>query len=226
MKNSIFLLVLIALLFVSCEKNPDNITVTLNQSGTLKVNVTDESHNAVSKAKFAVISRFIDNYQRIYYDSTDASGKLDVGKLLEGTYEYYVWVKKGNRDYTIHDAFQIIAGDEKIIEVNPFLNVGNVTITIVNENNVPITDVNVALIPHPKYSNINYTFESLLEEAYYTGAVNSKGSVRIEKIPADWEYSVLIYRNATEYEYPNYNNYVYAFRDEERSYTIQAYIIH
>lgn len=68
-------------------------------------------------------------------------------------------------------------------------------------------------------------FEALLKEAYYTGAVDSKGSVRIEKIPSESEYSVLIYRSSTEFEYPNYNNTVYALREVERSFTIMAYTI-
>lgn len=226
MKNSILSLVVIALLFVSCEKNPDYITVTPNNSGTLKVKVTDDSHNGVAKARLTVYSRVNDGYERIYYDSTDVSGNLEVGKLLEGSYEFYLWVKKDNRTYIDRGYFQVIAGNEKIIEVNPFLNIGNVTISIVNANNEPLTGVNIALIPHPKFSNVNYTFDNLIKEAYFAGAVDSKGSVRIEKIPADWEYSVLIYRSSTEYEYPNYNNYVYAFREEERLFTIQAYTIH
>lgn len=224
MKSSILSVVLIALLFISCEKNPDNITVTIINSGTLKVKVTDNSNNGVAKAKLSVYSRVNDGYDRIFYDSTDASGNLDVGKLLEGSYEFYLWVKKDNRIYNSRGYFQVIAGNEKIIEVNPFRNVGNVTVSIVNTNNEPITGVNVALIPHPKFSNINYTFESLLQEAYFTGVVNSNGSVRIEKIPADWEYSVLIYRSSSEYEY-SFSNYVYAIREEERSFIIQAYTI-
>lgn len=224
MKSSILSVVLIALLFISCEKNPDNITVTIINSGTLKVKVTDNSNNGVAKAKLSVYSRVNDGYDRIFYDSTDASGNLDVGKLLEGSYEFYLWVKKDNRIYNSRGYFQVIAGNEKIIEVNPFRNVGNVTVSIVNTNNEPITGVNVALIPHPKFSNVNYTFESLLQEAYFTGVVNSNGSVRIEKIPADWEYSVLIYRSSSEYEY-SFSNYVYAIREEERSFIIQAYTI-
>lgn len=224
MKSSILSVVLIALLFISCEKNPDNITVTIINSGTLKVKVTDNSNNGVAKAKLSVYSRVNDGYDRIFYDSTDASGNLDVGKLLEGSYEFYLWVKKDNRIYNSRGYFQVIAGNERIIEVNPFRNVGNVTVSIVNTNNEPITGVNVALIPHPKFSNINYTFESLLQEAYFTGVVNSNGSVRIEKIPADWEYSVLIYRSSSEYEY-SFSNYVYAIREEERSFIIQAYTI-
>lgn len=158
MKNSVLSTVLIALLFVSCEKNPDNITVTLNQSGTLKVKVTDGSHNGVSKARLSVFSRINDDYGRVYYDSTDVSGNLDVGKLLEGPYEFSLWVKKDNRIYYSREYFQIIAGNEKIIEVNPFLNVGNITISLVKANNEPLSGVNVALIPHPKFSNENYTF--------------------------------------------------------------------
>jgi hypothetical protein len=226
MKSSILSLVLIALLFVSCEKNPDNITVTLNRSGTLKFKVTDDSHNGVPKARISVIYRENDGYSRVFYDSTDATGNLDAGKLLEGSYEFYLWVKKDNRVYNSGDDFQVIAGNEKIIEVNPFRNIGNVNISIVNVNNEPLTGVNVALIPHAKYSNVNYTFENLIKEAYYTGAVDSKGSVRIEKIPAESEYSVLIYRNSNEYEYPNSNNSVYALREQEGSFTIQAYMIH
>jgi len=226
MRNSFLLTVLIALLFVSCEKNPDNITVTLNQSGTLKVKVTDDSHNAVSKAYLSIFSRINDGYTRIYNDSTDASGNLDVGKLLEGTYEYYVWVKKTNRVYSSHEYFQVIAGDKKLIEVNPFLNVGNVTVSIVNINNVPLTGVNVALIPHPRFSNVNYTYENLMAEAYFTGAVDSKGLIRIEKIPTGQEYSILIYRTSNDFEYPNYNNTVYVMREMEKSYTITANTIH
>jgi len=226
MKNSMLFTVLIALLFVSCEKNPDKITVTLNQSGTLKVRVTDESHNAVSKAYVSIFSRINDGYIKIYNDSTDATGNLDAGKLLEGTYEYYVWVKRTNRVYASRDYFQVIAGNEKLIEVNPFLNVGNVTVSIVNVNNVPLTGVNVALIPHPRYSNVTYTYENLLAEAYYTGAVDSKGAVRIEKIPAEQEYSILIYRSSSDFEYPMYNNTVFAMRELEKSFTITANTIH
>ena len=45
MKKLSLILLLATTLFISCEKDPDNITVVLNGSGSLSIKVIDEQNN-------------------------------------------------------------------------------------------------------------------------------------------------------------------------------------
>lgn len=224
MRKTTFFLATIFLL-ASCEKDPDNLTVLLNQSGALSIKVLDDSQSGFKGAKVSIYSS-IPEGERIYYDSTDINGICDIGKVLQGQYEYYVYAMKDNKTYSYSEYFQVIAGDTKTIETNPFLNVGDARVKIVNINSEPIADINIALIPHPNFSNVDYYFQDLLDEAYAIGKTDSEGWVEFQDLPAgskySMEYSVLVYYDSENYDYPIYNNYVYVSRDLERNFTIEV----
>jgi len=213
---------LCAIALFSCKKDSDNVTVLLNQSGTVTVKVTDDNQNGFKGAKVSIYSS-IPEGERIYFDSTDSKGICTVGKVLQSQYGYYISAEKNNKTYQLSGFFQVIAGDDKIIEVNPFLNVGNARVKIVRGySNEAITNVNVALIPHSRYSGVNYVFQELIAEAYAIGKTNSEGVVEFQSMPADVEYSVLVYSDSNTYDYPTYDNFVYVTRDFKRNVTIRV----
>jgi len=85
----------------------------------------------------------------------------------------------------------------------------------------------VALIPHPRYSNVDYHFQELIEEAYAIGKTNSDGWVEFQNLPSgterySFDYSALVYFDSSTYDYPIYNNYVYTTRDFKQSFTIKV----
>lgn len=214
------ILVFIAL-FISCAKEPDSMTVFLNQSGTVSIKVVDNNKNAFKGAQVSIYSS-VPGDQRIYFDSTDVSGICNVGKILQGQYKYHVTAKKDKPVYSYSEYFQIIAGDDRILEVNPFKNTGKISIKIINSQMVPVGNVNIALIPHPNFSNEDYIFNDLINEAHFTSKTNTDGWTQFEGIPVDREYSVLVYFDNKNYSYPKGNNYAFANRYEERRFTIQA----
>jgi len=214
--------VLFCFLLASCEKDPDNLTVLLNQSGTVSLKVTDGNQNGFQGAKVSIYSS-IPKGERIYYGSTDANGICTIGKVLQGQYGYYISAEKNNKIYQLDEYFQVIAGEDKIIEVNPFLNIGDAKIRIVKGyQEEPIADISVALIPHPRYSGVSYYFQELIEEAYAIGKTNSEGWVEFQDIPVGISYSVLSYFNSSTYYYPAVNNYVYITKDWKQNYTIRV----
>lgn len=219
--SRVSLILVFVVLFISCTMEPDNMTVFLNQSGTVSIKVVDNNKNAIKGAQVSIYSS-VPADQRIYFDSTDVSGICNVGKIIQGQYKCYVNAKKGKPEYSNSEYFQIISGDDKILEVNPFQNVGKVSIKIINSQMVPVGNVNVALIPHPNFSNEDYIFNELINEAHFTGITNTEGWAQFEGIPADKEYSALVYFDSIKYSYPKVNNYAYANRYEERRFTIQV----
>lgn len=223
MRKIAYLFVL-TFLFASCEKDSDNLTVLLNQSGTLSIKVVDNSQSGFKGSKVSIYSSIPDG-ERIYNDSTDINGICDIGKVLQGQYEYYVSAVKDNITYSCSEYFQVIAGDDKTIETNPFLNVGDARVKIVNINSEPIAEINVALIPHPNYSNVDYYLSDLIDEAYAIGKTDSEGWVEFQDLPAGsrygGEYSVVVYYNSENFDYPTGNNYVYITRDSNSNFTLR-----
>ena len=214
--------VLFCFLLASCEKAPDNLTVLLNQSGIVSLKVTDGNQNGFRGAKVSIYSS-IPAGERIYYGSTDANGVCTIGKVLQGQYGYYISAENNNKIYQLDGYFQVIAGEDKIIEVNPFLNIGDTKVRIVKGyQEEPIADINVALIPHPRYSGVSYYFQELIEEAYAIGKTNSDGWVEFQDMPVGTSYSVLAYFDSSTYYYPAINNSVYITRDLMRNFTIRA----
>lgn len=220
MKKIIYLFVL-TILLASCEEEPDNLTVLLDQSGTLSIKVIDNDQSGFKGANVRIFSS-IPGGEIIFNDSTGANGICDAGKVLQGQYGYIVSAVKENKTYSYGEYFQVIAGDDKTIETNPFLNIGDASVKIIDINSDPITNTKVALIPHPCFSNVEYIFSELKDEAYAIGETNAEGIVEFLDMPVGLDYSVLAYNSSETYSYPNINNSVYISRGIKRNFTIQC----
>jgi len=200
---------------VSCEKQADNITINMNSAGNLTIKVVNDQNEAVAKAHVKIYST--DPSERLYYDSTDNNGICNVGKLLQGQYSYGVTTTVGKISYYISQYFQVITAENNTIEVNPFENVGKLSIKVIDYQSNPVPDINVALLPY-YYFGGNETFDDLLSMAYFTKITDSDGWVKFEKVPTSY-YSLLIYFNSSSYFTPYQDFNVY--RDEERKYTVK-----
>ncbi|MCF8370262.1 MAG: hypothetical protein K9H64_01485 [Bacteroidales bacterium] len=223
MKKLNYVFLFVAILLLSCEKGNENVTVLIDQSGYFNVKVVDLNQKGIEGIEL-----------KLYYEGapgplevgeTDASGNYDFGKLLQGYYEYEGLVEKNGMEYYIGGPIQIIAGDRKSVTSEPFLNIGELRITLVNNYQQALENVNVALIPHPAYSN--YTFQQLLDDAYYIRSTNSEGLVNFLDVPAgDYynyrSYSLMVYYDEFNYGFPNSNN-VYVISDEVQEYTLTVY---
>jgi len=215
MKRLITLLSLMVIM-VSCQKQADNITINMNSSGNLNIRVLNDQNDAVAKAHVMIYSTNPEN-ERLYYDSTDNNGICSVGKLLQGQYYYSVSAKAGKITYYISQYFQVIAAESKTVDVNPFENVGKLSIMVIDYQFNPIPNINVALLPYWYYSG-NETFDELMSMAYFTKITDSEGWAKFEKVPASY-YSLLIYFSSTSYFTPYQEFSVY--RDEDRKYTVR-----
>lgn len=226
MKKLILLSVLIISL-AACQKQnefPDHMSVTINESANITFKVVDNSGNNMSGALVRIYSS-LETGGVIFTGTTNASGECNAGKLLQGQYEYNVTATQGNMEFQINELFQVISGENKVIRSNPFSNTGSLEITIEDYYYNPLVNINVALIPHSHYSNDVYDFNSLLDESYFIGITDTEGKVHFEGVPAgDYlggrSYSVLVYHNSSEYDYP-YSS-IYATKDIERKYSVQV----
>ena len=217
-KISLFILIIAGLW--SCEKDPDNLIVLLDQSGTLKVEIVNNNNLPFEGAEVAIIAQY-GGYGDVYEGFSDENGKCDIGKLLEGHYNYNVELNDGNFTYISNSYFQIIAGDDKVLTINPFENIGDLSIRILAYNNNPYSNINVALIPHPNYSSQDYFFNDLIEEAYYLTTTDNDGVVKFIDVPVtSSSYSLLIYIDSSDYYYSGGNNSFYVTKGEENEYTM------
>lgn len=215
--SAIFLRVsfLCTLCLFSCKKDSDR--------GIVSVRVTDNNQNGFKGASVSIYSS-VPAGQRIYFDSTDNRGICVVGKVLQGQYEYHISAKSDNKIYRLRGYFQVIDGEDKIINANPFSNAGNVKIRIMNAymESESIANVNVALIPSLPYSSEGYSFQELIEKAYAIGKTDSEGRVEFQNMPADIDYNALVYFDSSTYDFPTYNNYMYITKDSNQSFTIMV----
>lgn len=207
MKKLAFLfLVLIAL--VSCEEDND-LTVTINESGSLKVQVFDFSEGAYGGAYVNLVSFNGNNSYVIHTDSTNNNGVCTIKDVLQADYRLDVETKDSeNRLYAETKLIQVVAGKEKTVEMNPFKISGEVILEFKDSNDEPYAGLNVALIPTRYYDPGNMTHEEFLEGAYYTGVTNGGGQLSFENVP---------YKKLNSVHY--YTVYVYLDEDEASYYS-------
>lgn len=227
MKKIFVAIAMIAFVFTACKKEPDTFTLVTNQGGNVSLKVLNEDNTPFAHAKI-LVSSTINEGTVIYYDSTNNEGICNVGKLLEGEYEYQVSAFKGNIYFEKTGAFQVISGDSKLVQVNPFTNVTNVSFKIVDYySEDPISSLNVALIPHAPYYNTTYSFENLVNEAYYIGITDANGWVTFSKVPyysIPGEYSVMVFEESNNWEYPSSGNTFYLSSYSTNQFTVRVSI--
>lgn len=225
MKRLLLISALLSTVLISCQKDPDTITVISKQGGDVTLKVLDESGTPF---KGAIVS-LANSYSGggiLYYDSTKADGNCAIGKLLEGNYRYQVSAKRGKITYGETGYFQVIGGEAKTIESNPFANVTKVGFRIMDYfNDEPIENVNVALIPYQIYSGSGLTFQEMIEDAYFIGSTDGEGWVRFSNVPylaSTGTYSIIIYYNENNYTFPVYNNYFNLSHDSPNNFTVEV----
>ena len=203
----------------SCDCPPVNVS-----SANVTMKIVDNNQQVISGASIDIFSAESSS-QVIFNCITEESGICDAGKILEGQYGYIITKQVENRRYTVKEYFQVISGDDKTIEVNPYTNVGTAKIRIVDTQGEPIPYISVALIPHPNYSNVDDYFDDLLEEAYFIGIADAEGKVVFENVPAysyySHEYSITAYQSSTEWDYPTSNNSFYLGKNQTVNETIR-----
>lgn len=222
MKHTHVLALLFVVALISCQKAeyPDNLTVLINESGTLSFNVLDNENVGIENAHIRVYSH--SSGITLIEDSTDASGIFNSGSLLQGEYSCYVSAKKNGLTYTENWGFQIIAGETKSIEVKPYLNVGDVELSIIDYysfDSIPF--LKVALL-NDYYNNNEIDFDNVISESLFLGETNIEGKVVFKDIPAGESYHVFLYYDNTNYEFPSNGSYVYAYKNEFKKYTIRT----
>ncbi|NPD44845.1 MULTISPECIES: hypothetical protein [unclassified Lentimicrobium] len=217
------LLFVLFVIMTSCTKDEctDNETVVTN-SAAISVKIIDNNQHAVENADVEIFSS---SSHTLVSSTTGSSGIIDAGKLLEGEYGCRASSQLGKLKYSIEEYFQVISGENKTIEVNPYSNAGTVNISIVNFETYP--NISIALIPHPNFTNIEYNFDDLLAEAYFTGTANENGFLTFENIPAmeygSNVYSIMAYYDNTTWYYPDINNSYYLYKDQEIDVTFYVY---
>ena len=198
-KLSFFLITVIAI--ISCQEK-DDYNITLDRSGQVEVKVVDHTHTAMTGAE--VIISASGNENRVYYhDSTNQNGVCDAGKMLQGEYLCRVTGFIDNRKYQTERHFQVSSGENNRLTVNPVENSGVAIIKIV-EDQEPIENIHVALIPHDNFNTDSNTFQSLKKEAYYIKETDNEGEVRFDRVPAKYHksYSIMAYYDASNYSHP------------------------
>ena len=182
--KKLFLFLALAGFFVSCEKYPDDITVTINRSGYIKVNVVDSDNNAIEGA---VVKIYDNNVS--FEGVTDDLGMYAPEKMLQGSYYCVVSFTKREIVYREQKEIQVIAGESKSIKINPFANSGNLNIQLVSPNELSIPDMNVLLLPRDFYRS---SIDECIAEALFKGKVDSQKKISFVEIPTG-NYQVWLY---------------------------------
>jgi len=204
-----FLLVGLVPFLASCDKEK---TVILKQSGTLTFKVVDNNGKGIDNAK--VFIGFYD--ETIINDSTNASGVYKTEELLEGVYNFSIEAKKpgGKAPYRYSRSTQVIAGENKTVEVNPFEYSSKVTITLRdNYNYDPLASTDVLICPDIYVNSL----EEYKKMAYYTGKTNAEGVVSFNEIPYNYYTIVYYIDNGRYWTRDSYVN------DPTESFTFYAY---
>jgi len=190
MKKLTSLFVMISLLFLySCEKN-DDITVSINESGSLEMKIVDNEKNPIENAEVQLYD--LETKAILLEETTDGTGIIKMDKILQGSYSSFIKVKKEGKIYTLQSYFQIFTNDHKAVEYNPFANSGKVKISVTSS--IPVQDFTkymVALVPYEyPYSDVEF----IKRYAYYLSPLGSEGGVDFDGVPADKQYRVVIYK--------------------------------
>lgn len=218
----LFIALVSVIMFSSCEKNDEKIIV-LNNSGTLTIKVLDENNQPCNDATVSIYS----NGNLLFQDTTNTSGIFNVGKLLYGEYQYRVSAKKENRVYGDTRVVQIVAGENKVIQVNPYSYVSKVKFTVFNAyNGEVIPDRSVGLLT---YSNSGQSQLSTLEDyiklCYFIKKTDLNGEVIFENVPVgsinSTAYKTIVFEDNTNWEV--ISNTFYVYPHETKSYLLEVY---
>lgn len=185
--------------FFSCDKN-DDITVTINESGSLEMKIVDDDKKPVENAVVTLID--VNTGSMIIKEETNPNGIFELEKILQGSYKCFISTEKGGKMYTITSYFQIFSNIKKTVEYNPFSNLGKVNVSVNIRGTVKdITKYIVAVVPMDRYIN---DISVIKKSAYFSAPLNEKGEVQISNIPADRQYILCAYKDNDIYTYQSF----------------------
>ena len=172
------------LVFTACDRFPDELIVTINESGYIIVKAVDNDGKALEGATVVISGN--SSFRGI----TDASGMYAPERMLQGSYNCEVSFTIGELEYRERRTIQVIAGETRTLEFNPFANSGNLDIQLVgfNEQILPV-GLNVLLLPQNFY---NADIDVCIAAANFKGKVDSQNKISFAKVPASL-YRVWIY---------------------------------
>ena len=174
-----FLLVGLVPFLASCEKET---TYTINKSGSLTIKVVDSDDNGIDNAKIDLRL----SGETLFYDSTDVSGVYKSEEMLEGIYRCYVSATRNGLVYNSNQYVQVIAGQNKHVEINPFGDSKKISVGLSNYyNDTPIL-ANVLICPW-----VNASLDEYKELAYFSGKTTN-GQFSVDEIPYG-SYHVVFY---------------------------------
>ena len=207
--RKIFYLLLVGLVpfLASCDKET---TYTINKSGSLTIKVVDSDGNGVDNAKIDLRL----SGETLFYDSTDVSGVYKSEEMLEGIYRCYVSVTRNGLVYNSNQYVQVIAGENKRIEVNPFGNSKNITIGLSNYYNDAPISANVLICPR-----VNVSLDEYKELAYFSGKTTN-GQFSVDEVPYGSYYVVFYDDNDKTLG----TNEIYVSKDSQSEYKSYVYV--
>lgn len=195
------------LLIFSCS---DKNTITeINNKSNLTIKVVDLNGNPINKA-LVTVTHLLGSDQNgsimtatIFSDSTNDNGTASLGEVLEGDYSVTCYATYEGKKYYAGQGFQIVAGTDRNINLSPLKNiVKRYRILIVNKQDEPLSDINVAFISH-SFSGSNYLkFSEIIKDAYWIEKTDIEGIATFVDVPTNFSYSAFIYRDSTRFEYP------------------------
>lgn len=192
-------LLFVSLLFTNCEKNPDDITITFNESGSALINVVDKDNNPIPDVNISV---GISTYNKLSENISNQDGNAYFGAFLQGTYIANVSIERDGLVYQDTKIFQIMAGKEVYVKLFPFMNVGNVSFKVSKYylyEDDKYSNYAISLIP---YDNWNYpnTISELQKLTVLHKQIDEEGFVEFTGIPAG-EYIFCFYNNKNGSDY-------------------------
>lgn len=189
MKKAIASLFILSLMISSCQE--DELTVTINQTGHVNIKVVDNNKNPIENAN---VFFSYGSGANISEGISDANGNY-VGKLLQGSYYCFSTVIKGNVTY-ISEAkiVQAFAGESNSYEINPYSNIGNVSLTFRDYyGQTTIPGLNVALVEESVAYFENIEIGNIAEKAQFIGKISNDKTVLFSDVPASQYYIIFIY---------------------------------
>lgn len=199
--KNLILTLLLGILLWSCSDETD-FTVTLKESGTLKIELTQNAVPVVGTMVYLIPEMNVYNKANsisyidyaIDYKETDANGLVDFGEVNVGNYLIITeGVAIGGLDYNPTRIVQVISGAEKEYSIEALDYIGNITLTVLAYDEyydmVPTSGIKVAIIPE---QDVIYPYEDAIEFAFAEKTTNSDGIVTFE-LPSGYYYDAIVY---------------------------------
>jgi hypothetical protein len=200
-KLNLFIFVGVIAIFSACQKQNDNITVTLKTAGSLNVQIIDSTGKAYPKVKVHLFLSYSSSSE-LDNKTTDNNGNVNFGTLESGSYYLATdTIKKGNKKYLISKAIQIISGDSKSVVLNPMEYVGTIKLQVyINTSGIDSikrTTLRVALVSYnDRITSDNR--QKVLSKAADVKSCDASGKVEFDNIPANIEYYAYVYINNSD----------------------------